>query len=51
MKVKNIAFSGFAAMIFAGLCGVADAASVNLASKSYVDTQLGAKANSIELEA
>ena len=51
MKVKNIAFSGFAAMIFAGLCGVADAASVNLASKSYVDTQLGAKANLIDLEA
>ena len=51
MKVKNIAFSGFAAMIFAGLCGVADAASVNLASKSYVDTRLGAKANLIDLEA
>ncbi|MBQ7289790.1 MAG: hypothetical protein IJW84_02760 [Alphaproteobacteria bacterium] len=51
MKVKNIAFSGFAAMIFAGLCGAADAASVNLASKSYVDTQLAGKANLIDLEA
>ena len=51
MKVKNIAFSGFAAMIFAGLCGVADATSVNLASKSYVDTQLETKANLIDLEA
>ena len=51
MKVKNIAFSGFAAMIFAGLCGVADATSVNLASKSYVDTQLAGKANLIDLEA
>ncbi len=50
MKVKNIAFSGFAAMIFAGLCGAADAASVNLASKSYVDTQLETKADLIDLE-
>ena len=50
MKVKNIAFSGFAAMILAGVCGVADAASVNLASKSYVDTQLEGKADLIDLE-
>ena len=50
MKVKNIAFSGFAAMIFAGLCGVADAASVNLASKSYVDTRLAGKASVEDFE-
>ena len=52
MKVKNIAFSGFAAMILAGVCGVADAASasVNLASKSYVDAQLEGKADLIDLE-
>ena len=50
MKVKNIAFSGFAAMIFAGLCGVADAASVNLASKSYVDTRLAGKASIEDFE-
>ncbi len=50
MKVKNIAFSGFAAMILASVCGVADAASVNLASKSYVDTQLEGKADLIDLE-
>ena len=50
MKVKNIAFSGFAAMIFAGLCGAASAASVNLASKSYVDTQLSGKASIEDFE-
>ena len=49
MKIKNIAFSGFAAMIFAGLCGAADAVSYNLASKSYVDEQLESKANLIDL--
>ena len=50
MKVKNIAFSGFAAMMFAGLCGASNAATVNLASKSYVDTQLESKADLIDLE-
>ena len=50
MKVKNIAFSGFAAMIFAGLCGVANAASVNLVTKSYVDGALETKADLIDLD-
>ncbi len=45
MKVKNIMFSGFAAAIFAGVCGAADAATLNLASKQYVDDALGAKAS------
>ena len=43
MKIKNIMFSGFAAAIFAGVCASAQAASVNLASKKYVDTELALK--------
>lgn len=43
MKVKNIMFSGFAAAIFAGACGAADAAAVSLISKDYADTKLQAK--------
>ena len=50
MKVKNIAFSGFAAMILAGVCGVASAATYNLASKNYVDTQLAGKASIEDFE-
>ncbi|MBD5400880.1 hypothetical protein HDR61_04015 [bacterium] len=43
MKVKNIAFSGFAAAILlAG--GVADAATPQIASKQYVDSKLADKA-------
>ena len=50
MKVKNIAFSGFAAVILASVCGNAMAA-VSLASKTYVDEGLATKANLIDLEA
>ncbi len=49
MKVKNIAFSGFAAVILASVCGNAMAA-VSLASKAYVDEGLSTKANLIDLE-
>ncbi len=40
MKVKNLMFSGFAAAMFAGVMGSADAATYNLASKDYVDTKI-----------
>lgn len=50
MKVMNIAFSGFAAMILVGVCGVASAATYNLASKDYVDTQLAGKASIEDFE-
>ena len=50
MKVKNIAFSGFAAAILAGVCSNAFAVSVNLASKQYVDDALEAKVNQIDFE-
>ena len=43
MKIKNVVFSGFAAAIFAGVCGAANAASVELISKPYADTNLQAK--------
>ena len=50
MNIKNIAFSGFAAAILASVCGAADTASVNLASKSYVDAQLAGKASIEDFE-
>lgn len=40
MKVKNLMFGGFAAAIFAGVIGDANAATYNLASKGYVDTEV-----------
>ena len=43
MKIKNIMFSGFAAALFAGVCGAANAAAVELVSKPYADTNLQAK--------
>ena len=46
MKVKNIAFSGFAAAILMAVSGAAQAAEVSpvrLASQGYVDTQVGTK--------
>lgn len=46
MKVKNIAFSGFAAAILMAVSGAAQAADVSpvrLASQGYVDTQVGTK--------
>lgn len=43
MKVKNVMFSGFAAAIFATVCGAAVAADVQLISKQYADTKLQAK--------
>ena len=39
MKVKNIMFAGFAAAIFAGVAGAANAATYNLASQEYVDAK------------
>ncbi len=43
MKVKNIAFSGFAAAILMGVCGAAQAADpIRLASQGYVTNQVGA---------
>ena len=48
MKVKNIMFSGFAAAIFAGVCGAAEAAvTYELTSKSYVDTELEKKQDNL----
>ena len=45
MKIKNIMFSGFAAAIFAGVCGAASAATTyELTSKSYVDNKFTAEA-------
>lgn len=46
MKVKNIVFSGFMAVVLAGVCGAASAAEMTgdaliVASKGYVDTKLG----------
>ena len=43
MKVKNVVFSGFAAALFAGVCGAADAATVNLVSKSTFETEMAKK--------
>ena len=43
MKIKNLMFSGFAAALFASVCGAADAATVSLISKDYADTNLQAK--------
>ena len=43
MKVKNIMFSGFAAAVFATVCGAAVAADVSLISKDYADAKLQAK--------
>lgn len=47
MKVKNIAFSGFAAAILMGVCGAAQAADpvtpIKLASQGYVTKQVSAK--------
>lgn len=40
MKVKNIVFSGFMAMVLAGACGAANA-EIIVASQKYVDTKLG----------
>lgn len=47
MKVKNIMFSGFAAAMFAGVMTGADAATYNLASKNYVDTQVAKKQDAL----
>lgn len=46
MKVKNIVFSGFMAVVLAGVCGAASAAEMTgdalvVASKGYVDVKLG----------
>ena len=43
MKIKNLMFSGFAAALFASVCGAADAATVSLISKDYADANLQAK--------
>ncbi|MBO5696057.1 MAG: hypothetical protein J6S06_00925 [Alphaproteobacteria bacterium] len=43
MKIKNIMFSGFTAVILAGVCGASNAATVSLISKNYADTNLQAK--------
>lgn len=43
MKIKNVMFSGFAAAIFATVCGAASAADVSLISKEYADAKLQAK--------
>ena len=45
MKVKNIVFSGFAAVILVNVCGNAMAASVTFTSKTYVDEGLATKAD------
>lgn len=43
MKIKNVFFTGFAAAMFAGVCGAADAAAVSLISKDYADNRLQEK--------
>ena len=43
MKVKNIAFSGFAAAILGGVCGATDASAITLVSPEYVTEQLKEK--------
>ena len=48
MKVRNIAFSGFAAVILASVCG--NAMAVSLASKNYVDDGLATKASIEDFE-
>lgn len=45
MKVKNIAFSGFAAAILGGVCGATDANAIQLVSPEYVAKQLETKQN------
>ena len=45
MKIKNVIFSGFAAAIFAGVCGAVDAASVSLVSKSTYEEGMATKQN------
>ena len=43
MKIRNIMFSGFAAALFAGVCGAADAATVSLVSKKTFDEEMALK--------
>ena len=43
MKIRNIMFSGFAAALFAGVCGAADAATVSLVSKKTFDDEMALK--------
>ena len=43
MKIRNIMFSGFAAALFAGGCGAADAATVSLVSKKTFDDEMALK--------
>ena len=45
MKIKNVIFSGFAAAIFAGVCGAVDAASVSLVSKTTYEEGMATKQN------
>ena len=45
MRINNIVFSGVMATILASVVGVASAATVNLASKTYVDDALAQKQN------
>ena len=45
MKVKNIAFSGFAAAILGGVCGATDANAIQLVSPEYVAKRLETKQN------
>ena len=45
MRINNIVFSGVMATILASVAGVASAATVNLASKAYVDDALAQKQN------
>ena len=47
MKVKNIAFSGFAAAILTGVCGAAQAEPLRLASQDYVDAQVEVKQDKV----
>ncbi len=49
MKIGKIAFSGFAAAILMGACGAAEAA-VQLASKGYVEAQVGDVAEQVALK-
>ncbi|MBQ8294007.1 MAG: hypothetical protein IJX89_01300 [Alphaproteobacteria bacterium] len=47
MKIKNIAFSGFAAAILAGVSATDASAAINLVTQEYVTAEMGKKQNTL----
>lgn len=47
MKIKNIAFSGFAAAILAGVSATDASAAINLVTQEYVTTEMNKKQNTL----